>query len=95
MEVVEPGEEEAQGGLYRSLQLPERRLYRGGCYRIIDWKRPLRSSSPTVDLFSQVIVIGQEEMASSCARGGFGWILGKISSLKVSQALEQAAQGSG
>ncbi|GAB0203292.1 hypothetical protein GRJ2_002794800 [Grus japonensis] len=33
-----------------------------------------------VGLFYQVI--GQEEMASSCARGGLGWILGKISSPK-------------
>ena len=32
-----------------------------------------------VGLFSQVTVIGREGMASSCARGGSGWILGKIS----------------
>ena len=33
-------------------------------------------------------------MASSCSRGGSGWIVGKISSLKNSgQVLEWAAQG--
>ena len=33
-----------------------------------------------VSLFKQVI--GQEEMASSCTRGGLDWILGNISSPK-------------
>ena len=33
-------------------------------------------------LFSQVTAIGQEVMASSCARGGSGWVLGNISSQK-------------
>ena len=33
-----------------------------------------------VSLFSQVTLIGQE--ALNCARGGSGWILGKVSSLK-------------
>ena len=32
-----------------------------------------------VGLFSRVIVIGQEGTASSCTRGGSGWILGKTS----------------
>jgi len=31
-----------------------------------------------VGLFSQVTVIGREVMASSCTRGGSGWILGNI-----------------
>ncbi|GAB0183417.1 hypothetical protein GRJ2_000807000 [Grus japonensis] len=35
-----------------------------------------------VGLFSQVTSDRQEEMASSCARGGLDWILGKISSPK-------------
>ena len=33
----------------------------------------------SVSLFCQVTVIGQEGMASSCAREGSGWILGRIS----------------
>ena len=33
-------------------------------------------------LFSQVTVIGKEVMAPPRARGGSGWILGKISSQK-------------
>jgi len=33
-------------------------------------------------LFSQVTVIGQEGTVSSCVRGGSGWILGTIYSLK-------------
>ena len=33
--------------------------------------------------FSQVIAIGQEEMALNCTKGGSGWILGKISPKKV------------
>ena len=40
-------------------------------------------------------MIGQEEMASSCARGGLDGILGKISLLRCCQALEQGAQGCG
>ena len=36
-----------------------------------------------------------EGMASSCTRRGSGWILGKISSPKSGDALEQAAQGGG
>jgi len=36
-----------------------------------------------VSLCSQVTVIGQERMASSCTRGGSGWILGRISSPEV------------
>ena len=55
----------AEGGPHCSLQLPERRLWRGG-----------------VGLFSQEQAMGWEETASSCARGGLDWILGKISSLK-------------
>lgn len=35
-----------------------------------------------VSLFSKVTMIGQEGMASNCSRGGSGWILGKIYSLK-------------
>ena len=34
-------------------------------------------------------------MASSCTRGGSGWMLGKISSPKSDAVLEQAAQGGG
>ena len=34
-------------------------------------------------------------MASSCTRGGSGWTLGKISSSKSGEILEQAAQGGG
>ena len=33
-----------------------------------------------VRFFSYVTLIGQEGMASSCSRGGSGWILGGISS---------------
>jgi len=33
-------------------------------------------------LFSQVAVIGQEGMASSCTMGGSGWVLGRIYSQK-------------
>ena len=35
-----------------------------------------------VGLFSQITAIGWEGMASGCARGGSGWIYGKISSQK-------------
>ena len=35
-----------------------------------------------VGLLSQLTVIGQEGMASSCAKGGSSWILGIISSQK-------------
>ena len=38
---------------------------------------------------------GQEGTASSCARGGSGWILGRISSQKEHSALKQATQGGG
>ena len=31
-----------------------------------------------IGLFSQVTAIGAEEMASSCTRGGSGWILGGV-----------------
>lgn len=34
-------------------------------------------------------------MASCCARGGSGWILGSISSPKEQSALAQVVQGSG
>ena len=34
-------------------------------------------------------------MASSCSRGGSGWLLGKISLRKSSEAVAQAAQGGG
>jgi len=40
-----------------------------------------------VGLCSQVEVIGQEVMASSCARGGSGWILGGVSSRENVQPL--------
>ncbi|KAK4832384.1 hypothetical protein QYF61_022239 [Mycteria americana] len=42
---------------------------KGGCSEVV------------VSLFSQ-LAIGREEMASSCARGGIDWILGKIYLLK-------------
>lgn len=48
----------------------------------------------SVRLSSQA-VIGQDEMGSSCVKGGLDWILGRISSLKELTALEQAAWGSG
>ena len=32
---VQPGEEGAQGGTYHSLQLPERRLWRGGGWPLL------------------------------------------------------------
>ena len=35
-----------------------------------------------VGLFSHVTVIGQEGMATSCTRGGSGWVLGKVLSQK-------------
>jgi len=35
-----------------------------------------------VGLFSLVTVVGCEIMASSCARGGSGWIFGRISCQK-------------
>lgn len=38
---------------------------------------------------------GQEETASCCPGGGLDWLLGKISSGKGCQTLEQAAQRSG
>ena len=41
-----------------------------------------------VGLFTQVTEMGQEGMASSCARGGSGWILRKISTLKEWQGTE-------
>ena len=31
-----------------------------------------------VGLFSYITIIGQEGMASSCARGGSVWVLGKL-----------------
>ena len=34
-------------------------------------------------------------MASSCTKGGSGWILGEISSQKSGEALAWAAQGGG
>jgi len=46
-----------------------------------------------VGLFSQVTVIGEKVMASSCTRGGSGWILGRISSLKEWSGTGTAAQG--
>ena len=39
-------------------------------------------SEVRVSLFSKVIAIGQEGMASCCARGGSHWILGNISPQK-------------
>ncbi|KAK4817979.1 hypothetical protein QYF61_003632 [Mycteria americana] len=43
-------------------------------------KRRLRGDLiALISLFSQVTSEGQEEMPSSCARGGLDWILGKIS----------------
>ena len=38
-------------------------------------------------------MIGEEVMASSCTRGGSGWILGRISSLKEWSGSGTAAQG--
>lgn len=38
---------------------------------------------------------GQKIMASSCTRGGSGWMLGKISFPKSGEVLEWAVQGSG
>ena len=38
-------------------------------------------------------MIGQEGMASSCTRGGSGWILGNISSQKRDDALGLVALG--
>lgn len=35
-----------------------------------------------IGLFSQVTAVGQEGMASSCAKGGSSWLLGKMSSQK-------------
>jgi len=40
-------------------------------------------------------MIVEEEIGSSCVRGGLDWILGKNSSQKGFQALEQAVQGNG
>lgn len=37
-------------------------------------------SKVRVSLFSQVT--GEEEMASGCARGSLGWLLGRMSSVK-------------
>ena len=47
-----------------------------------------------VSLFPQVTAIGQEGMASSCTRGGSGWILGKFL-LRSGATVAQAAQGGG
>lgn len=41
---------------------------KGGCSEVV------------VVIFSQVTAIGWEGMASSCAKGGSSWILGKMSS---------------
>lgn len=46
-----------------------------------------------VSLPKQQLIV-QEEMASCCARGGWGWILGKIIHWKGCEALKQVAQGS-
>lgn len=52
-------------------------------------------SKVVVGLFSQVAKTGQEEMISRHARAGLDQILGKTSSPKGLQALEQDARGSG
>ena len=49
-------------------------------YYSLQW--PGGGSEVGVSLFSQVTAIGWERMASSCTRGGSGWILGRISSQK-------------
>ena len=48
-----------------------------------------------ISLFLQVTVVEQEVMASSCARGGSGWILGKCSSPKEQCCSGTAARGGG
>ena len=48
-----------------------------------------------IGLFSQVIKIGCEVMALSCVKGDAGWILGKISSPRSSQALAWTVWGVG
>lgn len=47
-----------------------------------------------VSLFYHVMM-EQQEMASSCSRGGLDWILRKLLYPKGSQAMEHASQGSG
>jgi len=44
---------------------------------------------------SQVTLIGQEGMASSCTRGASGWILGTISSQKSGDAVAQPRRAVG
>jgi len=48
-----------------------------------------------VGLFSREPVVRWEVMASSCTRGGAGWILGNISSLKEQCCSGTAAHGGG
>lgn len=40
-------------------------------------------------------MIGHEKTVMGCTRGGLDWILGRISSWSIGQALERAAQRSG
>ena len=83
------------------------RVWRAGLVRsswgnwgCLAWRRggwgetlPLSTTRWVLVSSPKSLVIGQEEMASSCVRGGLGWILGKILYWKSGQALEQAAQG--
>lgn len=75
----------------------------GGSWGCLTWRKGASGNTlslsaivlkeAVMSVFSQET--GQEEMASSCARDGLDWTVGKITSLKVWSTLEQSAQGIG